>query len=465
MISRTIGNGQWDEEEHPRDSHGRFTFSGGGVAGDGDIDPDHWEATASGLNTPQEQALKTRGHKITRSKIEGYSKDEPVGKFQNELPIYEEHVRPNTTWQFMTTPKGIATVHFNSVYGVSDYDRRIEAHWLIAKDRGAGRAAMEMMINKADEHGVTIQLYAVPLKTEGDDAGKTLSKAKLEAFYKEFGFKKIKTEDGYAKMERKPKVAKPSETPRETGSTSGPMTKEEIRATIDRVAKDHNFPSNRIHTHDGEAPFELNGKKYLAAGLAHISRDVDKPYGMFEERLITLYNRQLNRETIDGLISHEIMHIKYQTALNRYQAEYNKLLDDKEAGEALRADGSLKPPFDSKYPAYSAMHEAFFKSATITDFAKADGVSDYSYEWWLNWKAKEPALEKFNAGQSAVHETLAEMARFKYDTGKFPDHMGERILSWRGVDEPRPSQEQMGKNAKLWRDLYRAVDKVWNLKS
>jgi hypothetical protein len=51
----------------------------------------------------------------------------------------------------------------------------------------------------------------------------------------------------------------------------------------------------------------------------------------------------------------------------------------------------------------------------------------------------------------------------KYTTGKFPDHMGERIISWRGENKPKPSQATINSNAKLWRDLYRAVDKVWKL--
>jgi hypothetical protein len=50
--------------------------------------------------------------------------------------------------------------------------------------------------------------------------------------------------------------------------------------------------------------------------------------------------------------------------------------------------------------------------------------------------------------------------------------MGERIISWRGEDVPKrrgedvpkPSQAEMDKNAKLWRDLYRAVDKVWKMR-
>jgi hypothetical protein len=99
----------------------------------------------------------------------------------------------------------------------------------------------------------------------------------------------------------------------------------------------------------------------------------------------------------------------------------------------------------------------------IKAFAAADGVSEYSYEYWLNWKDKGGASQ-FWAGQLALHETLAEMARIKYDTGKFPDHMGERIISWRGEDVPKPSQAEMDKNAKLWRDLYRAVDKVWKMR-
>ena len=61
----------------------------------------------------------------------------------------------------------------------------------------------------------------------------------------------------------------------------------------------------------------------------------------------------------------------------------------------------------------------------------------------------------------AVHETLAEMSRIKYETGKFPEHMGERIISCRGEDKPKPSKAQMEENAKQWRDLYRTVEKVY----
>jgi 2',3'-cyclic-nucleotide 2'-phosphodiesterase (5'-nucleotidase family) len=120
----------------------------------------------------------------------------------------------------------------------------------------------------------------------------------------------------------------------------------------------------------------------------------------------------------------------------------------------MNADGSLKPPYDTKYPAYTAMHDAFFKY-DVSAFADADGVSDYSYDYWKGWKAGN--VQTFDA----VHETLAEMAKAKYTTGKFPDHMGERIISYRGEDKPKPSAKTMAANAKRWRNLYNTVNKVY----
>lgn len=51
----------------------------------------------------------------------------------------------------------------------------------------------------------------------------------------------------------------------------------------------------------------------------------------------------------------------------------------------------------------------------------------------------------------AVNETLAEMAAIN----------GERRIGYRGIDTPKPSQAQMNTNARLYRDLYRAIDKVF----
>lgn len=234
------------------------------------------------------------------------------------------------------------------------------------------------------------------------------------------------------------------------------MSHEDIQTSIKWVAKALDFPADRIGIDDGEHPFELNGKSYQAAGIAFTQTIADDAPG---KNLILLYSKQLKPAYIAGVIAHEIEHIKFATALRRYIDEAVMT----ESGE-VNPDGSLKPPYDKKYPAYKAMHDAYY-GRDIKDFAVSDGVSDYSYEWWKNWKTK--TAEKPGVGPAyakAVHETLSEMARIKYETGNFPDHMGEHIISWRGEDVPRPPWAQIEANAKIWRDLYRAVEKVWKLK-
>ena len=237
------------------------------------------------------------------------------------------------------------------------------------------------------------------------------------------------------------------------------MSEQKVQEAINKVAKDHDFDTAAFNI-DGGAPkkFELNGRQYEAAGLAHTNQ-----IGKFT-KVITIFSQNTNGGSIDGLISHEIEHIKYETAVNRYEAERKAVMLDPDtfAGGpgGMRPDGSLPPDAAKKYPVYSIMHEAYYQHS-IADFAQADGVTEYSFDWWLNWK--DSKTDRMQNTKSAVHETLAEMARVKYETGKFPDHMGERILRWRGEDKPKPSQAQIDKNAKLWRDLYRAVDKVWKL--
>ncbi len=239
------------------------------------------------------------------------------------------------------------------------------------------------------------------------------------------------------------------------------MTNEQIKARIDAVAKDLDFDPAAIFISNGAHAFELNGRQYQAAGVAYI-KNLD------QAAPITIFANNVTPDSVDGLIAHEIEHIKLETALTRYSADFDKITAESLAlntsDPVMRPDGSLKPPYDAKYPAYQAMHAAF-NNRPLSDFSTSDGVSDYSYDWWKAWRSNTDSVGKVISGHSAVHETLAEMARIKYDTGKFPDHMGERILDWRGPDTPKPSQATMDANAKVWRDLYRAVDKVWKLPS
>lgn len=197
---------QFKEELHPRASRGQrtggqFVSKGGKAETTGawratDVAKENsWEATASGLNTAGEREIRESGDEVVRTR----TGTGPVGEFIDSLPIYDRYLNQNTVHTFMTTPKGIAGVTINDLH--SSKAPLAEIYWLTAVDRGAGRAAMEMLTKAADERGINLQLDAVPLRAMGE--GKSLTKAKLEKFYEGFGFHRVgKRSAGYAKMSR-----------------------------------------------------------------------------------------------------------------------------------------------------------------------------------------------------------------------------------------------------------------------
>ena len=226
------------------------------------------------------------------------------------------------------------------------------------------------------------------------------------------------------------------------------------------VAKDLGFDPEKIimAAPDEKYPFDLNGRKYTAAGLAYTQSSDPVLQGS-----IKLFPAQMwDEKAVQGVTAHEIEHIKYQRAINRASIERSMMMADpgpapnpegkywweKKGGtEAMmKADGTLREPYDTKYPIYNLMEQMNIPGTEV--FEKGDGVSEYSVEYWKQWKS-----DPFNSARlrSAFHETLAEMAKARYLTGKFPDHLGA-------------TQTEKDANAKVWRDLYRAVDKIHKMK-
>lgn len=244
------------------------------------------------------------------------------------------------------------------------------------------------------------------------------------------------------------------------------LTTEQVRERANAIAKDMGFDPNRIDISEEAATFMLNGKQYNTGGIA----ETNKPEG---EGRIVLYRPNLNGYELDGVIVHEIEHMKFQTVLNKYQAENSAIM--KEPGPApdpahkyywgrsggndaiMAPDGRLRGDYVTKFPVYSALHEAFYRYGS-EEFAKTDGVSNYSLDWWNAWHDGK------TGSYQAVHETLAEMARVKRMTGSFPEHMGPRIISYRMKDTKNPEGKPLSKSAiaegtKRWRELYRTVEK------
>ena len=231
-----------------------------------------------------------------------------------------------------------------------------------------------------------------------------------------------------------------------------------VRGMSSSVAKDLDFDPTKIllgKPGDPYQDFVLNGKQYKAAGVAFTRAE----HG--NKGSIKLWPSQIwGEKDAERITAHEIEHIKFQNALDRYKQERDAVMLepgpppkpdaehhwDRVGGldAVMKPDGTLRAPYDEKYPAYHLIEQATLPGSE--KFANGDGVTNYSTEYWKQWEANKTAVNF----QSAQHETLAEMAALKYTTGKFPEHKGD-------------TQKVKDEHAKIWRNLYRAVDKIHGL--
>jgi SprT-like family len=200
--------------------------------------------------------------------------------------------------------------------------------------------------------------------------------------------------------------------------------------------------------------FGVAGQQYRVAGTANL-----------QSGLIKLYTKGMKWHTNDeiaGIVAHEIEHQKFQRAKAAHDAEFKALMekyppDPLTRPEIMRADGLLNPPYDKEFPNYQDF-EKYYHLPDTNELRQGDGVSGYSFDWWKAQLANESNKEQ------AVHETLAEMAKEKYLTGKFPTHVGPSLLRFRpsvdGEPAPKPSQAEQDRLTKMWRDLYDAVERI-----
>jgi phage-related protein (TIGR01555 family) len=243
----------------------------------------------------------------------------------------------------------------------------------------------------------------------------------------------------------------------------------DARTIVEHVLKDIPFDINKVHFETKDRTFKLGDEVMHYAGAAQISGP--------EKGNITLYLRQLSRDTIAGVTAHEIEHTRFQDWIDKYEAEYQKVINENmnvPGRELMRADtGELKPPYAEKYPIYQQYNKLVSQINPQT-FARADGVTNYSKKYWDLWWKGEMSTDR------AMHETLAEMARVFYENGRsgpepgmdvnpktgFPVHKGPPLgekKAWEGVtgtDDERFNKmdEEIEKGTKAWHDLFMAVN-------
>lgn len=176
-----------------------------------------------------------------------------------------------------------------------------------------------------------------------------------------------------------------------------------------RVADELHYDPRLITITDRDYDFVLNGKNCKAAGT-HLNGQV------------TLYMGQLNPGSIREVVAHEIEHAKFYAFLQDKELERKEILgiphdniktistlpEGTKSVDVMKPDGSLRAPYDEKFPAYSAAVKYMDGDNEHPDLhakmMKEDGCTVYSKEYWTALENGTTTVEK------AYHETLAEMA-------------------------------------------------------
>jgi hypothetical protein len=138
-----------------------------------------------------------------------------------------------------------------------------------------------------------------------------------------------------------------------------------VKKIATAVAEELAFPTEKIHYSTSEDKFDLNGRKATAAGVTQGEK-------------VTLFPPMINNETdAAGVISHEIEHAKFNRALKRMNEERAKA----EGLDVLDSDGNVRPLHKGNFPACEIMKKALI-DVDPSRFAKGDGASHYSLEYW-----------------------------------------------------------------------------------
>jgi hypothetical protein len=190
------------------------------------------------------------------------------------------------------------------------------------------------------------------------------------------------------------------------------------------VANHLKFDPDNVFIKDGDSEFEVAGQKYHLAGSAHLA-----------EGTIDIYPNQVTLESLPGTMAHEIMHHKWHKVYTTYVQE----METFQRYQRMDTKPSLKD-----YPTYAAIRP--FMNTKIADkLREEDGATKYSESYWKQYEAS-PTMEGL---KSALHETLAELARLDYETkGTYFDRVIRlRKGPWRKFyDAVNKSYERLTKN-------------------
>ena len=231
------------------------------------------------------------------------------------------------------------------------------------------------------------------------------------------------------------------------------------------ISKREGFDPGRINITDQEYQFVLNGENHHAAGTA------DRMTGQ-----IRLYMEQLDPRSLNQVVTHEIMHQKFNAFLSDYEAEKREVQKLPSTGnyatDPMKGDGTLRAPYDTQFPTYTKYVTLLegTNSAKHDRMAQEDGCTPYSKDWWDAYKAGTASWDK------PIHETLAEMASLRSMPNSSPDAgppTARRPTDKEIKDEAKTTNEWVKpridanswlmspKTSPDWSALYNAVNDNW----
>lgn len=419
----------YDESEHPRDEHGRWTDAGGGDEGAADKPSpsapeklllvserpsqdklDRWtkqvrervdELTASNAgqepDTPEMTELNRMNHALTRYGLTA----------QAELD--SDRIGLQTVYDGDGKLLGTALTKYDPATSVA---RVMSAGGL---DKDAKVKALEQLIRRYSDKAERIE--AKVWADQPDDV----------AIYEQAGFRVQplqpgETAGGLVTMIHGQEG--PTAREREQAQRQSAEHSKFILGASQAAAQLLDYDPKMVEVSSADSTFTVGGESMprKAAGLAHTSTGK-----------ITMFPAQLpDAISAVSVMAHEVAHQKYDAVLRAISAEFGQAIADSktQGGGVFAADGTLLPPYDQKYPIYTRFQR---HEQNLDKRIKSDGITPYSKAYWEQAK---PGTEKQVSLYAAQHETIAEMARRLNDTGKL-------------------------EGAAVWKSYYKDIDKTW----
>ena len=426
--------------EQPRDpsgtsTGGRWTSTSGG-AGSGAPDPGGDDKLLLITHNPRNaqyedwaQQLKAREEKIEAEGRVGDREDSQIYAMKNALKEFGAST---------IADRESDKVGFSAVYGGRrDMDElnilavtmvRYNEQQKVARitlsgglDEDAHEKSLHMIVARYGEKAERIESAAF-----GDDL-------ETIAIYERAGFRMTGDKNSTGMYNLVYGSPGPTSSEREAAERLATIRKNEVQARARVAAASLDFNPDNVKFTDEDRKFEMNGKEMYYAGS--FTRG---------EPNVMIYHKHIDIASVAGVTAHEIGHRKLDALRLRYREEYQGALAEpgpppdpngqywwQKAGgsEAVMAvDGTLRPPYDKKFPVYDFWERNV--ELKRDQMRKDDGVSNYSKEYWEAFAKLEVGIDK------PIHETIAEMTRIKYETGKLP-------------------------GSPDWKKLHRMIDKVW----